>query len=83
MWSIFLGLAFQVVYAQSDSGCTRDPLYTSLSANGFKYCTDILKGSCGQGYSTPTQYMTYNTTRISTLVGKSEIVNLIGTKLMI
>ncbi|KPM33914.1 hypothetical protein AK830_g12657 [Neonectria ditissima] len=71
MWRYLIPLFLHRAHALPATGnatcaCPHDALYTSLISSGTAFCSSVIKdGHCGGGYSTPSVYMTYNQTQIS------------------
>ncbi|RFN55017.1 structural maintenance-chromosome 4 [Fusarium flagelliforme] len=70
MWMLLffvahLAVAFPANWNETVS-CPHDALYSSLIEDDGKFCSSVLEGiHCGAGYSTPTEYVRHNQTRIA------------------
>ncbi|KAH8683514.1 hypothetical protein BGZ61DRAFT_550280 [Ilyonectria robusta] len=75
MWRFLIPLLLHSIDAlpaarDVTSTCPHDALYTSLVSSGISFCSSVIgNGHCaGGGYTTPSAYLTYNQTQISSYV---------------
>ncbi|CAM1508960.1 Fc.00g026990.m01.CDS01 [Cosmosporella sp. VM-42] len=75
MWGSLIPFVLRLAYAlpavqNGTVTCPYDALYTSLADYGGDFCSRVLEaGHCGGEYSTPSQFITVNQTRIALYCG--------------
>lgn len=73
MWRLFLlllaALCVTALPAVNEHGdCRRDDLYKSLKRDGEAFCTMILDPECYTTISTPSEFATYDDSKLSSYV---------------
>ena len=73
MWRLFLlllaALYVTALPAVNEFGdCRRDDLYKSLKRDGAAFCTMILDPECNTTISTPSEFATYDDSKLSSYV---------------